>query len=150
MGMPVGPGSPEQAAAWAAVTAAQTPQEYAAAAQAAGLTGDASALAAGGAAPVQAPTFEEQLAASQQANAALQTQIDALNKNFAAALAGLQTQMQGVIASVPQKVDPITESAGKVAASFASIAVSDAKNILHSALKSHFVALGLADLAKLL
>jgi hypothetical protein len=140
----------EQQAAYARVNAATTPSEYAAAAAAAGLTGDAQALATGGAQPVQVPSFEEQLAASQQANAALQAQINAMGDRFKDALAGLQSQMQGVIASVPQKVDPVTESAGKVVAHFKGLAASDAKNGLHSALVAHLTALGLAEVAKIL
>jgi hypothetical protein len=140
----------EQQAAYARVNAAQTPGEYAAAASAAGLTGDAAQLAAGGAAPLQAPTFEEQLAESIQRNNALEQQIASLGAQFQQALAGLQSQMTAVQNSVPTKVDPVTESAGKVAAHYAGLAASDAKNGLHSALTSHFVALGLTELAKIL
>jgi hypothetical protein len=140
----------ELQAAYARVNAAQTPADYMAAASAAGLTGDAAGLAASGAAPVNVPTFEDQLAESLQKNAALEAQISQLGAQFHAALAGLQSQMQGVIASVPQKVDPVTESAGKVIAHFKTIAASDARNGLHSALSSHLVALGLDELVKLL
>jgi hypothetical protein len=150
MGMPVGPSSPEQAAQWAAVNQAQSPQELLAAAQRAGLTGDAQGLAAAGAAPVSAPSFDEQLLAANQRNAALEAQIERLNGQFTAAIQGLQSQMQGVIASVPQKVDPVTESAGKIAAHFAGLPSSDAKNGLHSALVAHLTALGLSELAKIL
>lgn len=143
---PPGP-TPEQLAA---VNEAQTPQAYMAAATAAGLVGQASDLAASGAAPVAAPTFEAQLAAARQDNAALQAQLQTLNQQFQQALAGLQGQVNTALASIPQKVDPVTESAGKVVQAFASVAASDAKNILHSTLVAHLEALGLSELKKLL
>lgn len=148
MTFPAQPGpTPEQLAA---VNAAQTPQAYMQAAQAAGLTGDAAQLAATGAAPVSAPSFEEQLAAARQDNAALQAQLSSLNQQFQNALASLQGQVNTALASIPQKVDPVTESAGKVVAALRDVPASDARNILHSALLSHLESLGLSELRKLL
>lgn len=146
MTYPTGP-TPEQLAA---VSQAQTPQAYAQAAQAAGLTGQAEGLLASGAAPVAAPTFEEQLAAARQDNAALQAQLVALNAQFQQAIAGLQGQVNSALASIPQKVDPVTETAGKIVAAFRDVPASDARNILHSAVMSHLESLGLSELKKLL
>lgn len=141
--------TPEQQAAAARLAQAQSPAEYAALAEQAGLTGAAQGLAAAGAAPVSAPSFEEQLAEYQQRNAALQAQINSLTASFSDQLAKVQAGLASVQASVPVKIDPVTESAGKVARAFADIGVSDAKNMLASALRAHFVGLGLEDLAKL-
>jgi hypothetical protein len=148
--------SPEQIAAFQAVGQAQTPAAYMAAAQAAGLTAGAQQAAAAqqfaGVAPgpVAAPSFDEQLAAANQRNAALQAQINTMQAQFQQAIAGLQSQMSGVQAAMPVKVDPVTESAAKVAQAFGSLIPHDAKNILASALHSHLVNLGLTDLAKLI
>lgn len=141
------PPTPEQLAA---VSSAQTPTQYMQAAQAAGLTGDAAALAASGAAPVQAPSFEEQLAEARQSNAALQQQLAALNAQFQQAIAGLQGQVNAALSSIPQKVDPVTETATKVVGALRDVPASDARNILHSALLSHLESIGLKELQKLL
>jgi hypothetical protein len=153
---PAGP-TPEQQAAYAQVASAQTPAELAAAAQRAGLTGDAQALAAAGAAPVQAPSFEEQLAASTKQNAALQAQLQALQSNFASQIQGLQTQVSSALASIPAKVDPVTESATKVTQAASALFNQAQKagiqthwNAFASALTSHLDNLGLSDLAKVL
>lgn len=148
--------TPDQLAAFARMQNAQSPAEYAAAASAAGLTQGALQAAAGQiaagvpAGPVAAPSFEEQLEAYKAKNAALELQVGQLGAQFQQALAGLQAQMAGVAAAVPQKVDPITESAAKVARAFRDVVPHDAKNVLGSALHSHLVSLGLEDLAKLL
>jgi len=148
--------TPQQYAAFQRMQQAQTPAEYAAAANEAGLTGQAWQAAAGQVAagvrvgPVQAPTFDEQLAEYQQRNAALEAQLNQIGGQFQAQLTQLQAQLAGVQASVPQKVDPVTETAAKVARSFADIPASDARNIFRSALHSHLVTLGLAELAKLI
>ena len=148
--------TPGQLAAFARMQAAQTPAEYMAAAQEAGLTGQAMQAAAGQVAagvpagPIQAPSFEEQLEEYRQKNQALETQLGKMSGDFQDALTGLQQQLAGVKAAVPQKVDPVTESAAKVARAFADVAASDARNILASALRSHLVNLGLEDLSKAL
>ena len=148
--------TPEQLQAFAQLQQAQTPAEYAAAAQAAGLTTGALQAAAGQAAagvtpgPVAAPSFDEQLAEARQKNAALEAQISSLNSQFQRALQGLQSQMAGVQAAIPARVDPVSESAAKVARAFADIVPHDAKNILASALHSHLINLGLEDLARLI
>lgn len=148
--------SDEQIAAMKQIQQAQTPQQYAQVAQAAGLTGAAEQAAAGQvfagvpAGPVQAPSFEDQLAEYKQKNQALEAQLGMLSQQFRQAIGGLQDQLAGVQASVPQQVDPTTESATKVARAFADIAASDAKNVLRSALHSHLIGLGLESLAKAL
>jgi hypothetical protein len=58
-----------------ALREAQTPADYARAAQAAGLTGDAQDAALAGARPVAAPDFAAQLAQLQRQNEALQRQM---------------------------------------------------------------------------
>ena len=63
-----------------ALAAAQTPADYARAAQAAGLTGEAQQAALAGAAPVAAPDFAQQLAQLQRQNAALERQMAELLK----------------------------------------------------------------------
>jgi hypothetical protein len=68
----------EQQAAAQRLAQAQTPEEYAAAAAALGLTSDAQAAAQQGAAPVVAPDFAVQLAQLQAQNAQLQAQMAAL------------------------------------------------------------------------
>jgi hypothetical protein len=83
---PTGP-TPEQLAA---VNTAQTPEEYAAAAQAAGLTGDAEGLAVAGAAPVQVPDFSELVRQVQADNA---KQIADLEASFRAQLDALKAGM---------------------------------------------------------
>jgi hypothetical protein len=80
----------DQAAALRAVNEAQTPAEYAAAAQAAGLTAEAEAAAAAGAAPVQAPDFAELVKDLQAQNAA---QIADLTSHFEAQLEALKAGM---------------------------------------------------------
>ena len=148
--------TPERLAAFAAMQNAQSPAEYAAAAAAAGLTGQAQQALAGQlaagvpAGPVQAPSFEEQLEEYKKRNAALELQVGQLGQQFSSQLAQLQQALLGVQAAVPQKVDPVTESAAKVARAFGDVIAHDAKNILRSALHSHFVALGLGELAKLI
>ena len=148
--------TPEQYEQFQRLNAAQSPAEYAQAANAAGLTAGAWQAAAGQVArgvqagPVQAPSFEEQLAEYQQKNSALQHQIDSLTSQFQQQLTALQAGLAGVQASVPQKVDPVHESAAKVARAFADVVAHDAKNIMASALRSHFVNLGLEELAKLI
>ena len=74
----------------AAVNQAQTPGEYAAAAAAAGLTGDAEGLAAAGAAPVTAPDFSELVRKVQADN---QAQIEALEASFRQQLDALRAGM---------------------------------------------------------
>jgi hypothetical protein len=76
-GQPEGVTAEQQAAAQR-LAQAQTPQEYAAAAAALGLTNDARQAAAQGAAPVVAPDFAVQLQQLQAQNAALQAQMAAL------------------------------------------------------------------------
>src|SRR5260370_15118961 len=134
---------------------AQSPAEYAAAAAAAGLTGQAQQalagqLAAGApAGPVQAPSFEEQLEEYKKRNAALELQVGQLGQQFSSQLAQLQQALLGVQAAVPQKVDPVTESAAKVARAFGDVIAHDAKNILRSPLHSPFFPLALAELPNL-
>lgn len=146
----------EQLEQFARVNQAQTPAEYAAAANAAGLTGQAWQAAAGQVAagvpagPVPAPSFEEQLAEYQRRNAALEQRLVAEQAANATRFAQLSAQLAGVQAAVPVKVDPVTESAAKVVQAFKDIALTDARNILRSALHSHLVNLGLAELAKLI
>jgi len=127
-----------------------SPAEYLAAAESAGLTGGAQQAAMGGAAPVQALSFDDQLAASRQQVAALQRQLDLQQANFQRQFAQLSGQVQAAVSAIPAKVDPVTESATKVAQAFRDIVAHDAKNILHSALTAHLVALGLEDLAALI
>lgn len=71
-----------------AVSEAQTPEQYMAAARAAGLTGDAEQAALAGAAPVAAPSFAEQLA---QFKADQQAQIDKMQADFELQLAALRS-----------------------------------------------------------
>jgi hypothetical protein len=147
--------SPEQYAAFQAFQNAQSPAEQARAASAAGLTKNAGELYSGQLAagvqpgPVQAPSFEEQLAEYQAKNAQLETQLSQANTSIMAQIAALQQQLAGVQASVPQKVDPVTETAAKVVQAFRDVASSDAKNIMASALKSHLTYLNLSALADL-
>src|SRR5258708_11957039 len=123
---------------------AKRPAEYAAAAAAAGLTGQAQQAAAGElaagvpAGPVQAPSFEEQLEEYKKRNAALELQVGQLGQQFSSQLAQLQQALLGVQAAVPQKVDPGTESAAKVARAFGDVIAPDAQNILPSPLHSTF------------
>jgi hypothetical protein len=91
--------TPEQLAA---VGAAQTPAEYAAAASAAGLTADAEAAAAAGAHPVAAPDFAELLAQYKNDQAA---QIAALEADFNARLEALRA---GVPAPAVDPSVPVT------------------------------------------
>jgi hypothetical protein len=148
--------TPEQIAQFTAIQNAQSPAELAQAANAAGLTGPAQAAAAGqmmaGVAPgpIAAPSFEDQLAEYQQRNVALQAQLDQLNSAFRSQLSGVQDQLAQLQGSMPTKVDPVTESATKVARAFTDVAASDAKNILRSALHSHLIGLGLENIAKAL
>lgn len=81
---PAGP-TPEQIRA---VSEAQTPQAYMAAARAAGLTGDAEQAALAGAAPVAAPDFGAMMA---QFKADQQAQIDKMQADFEAQLAALRS-----------------------------------------------------------
>lgn len=83
MSEPEGP----SAAQLAAVNEAQTPEDYAAAAKAAGLTADAEQAAAAGAAPVQVPDFAELI---KQYQADQQAQIDAMQASFNAQLEALR------------------------------------------------------------
>jgi hypothetical protein len=148
--------SDDQIAAFTAIQNAQNPAELSQAAMASGLTGPAQSAAAGQAAagvtpgPVQAPSFEEQLTEYKQRNQALETQLNSMNAQFQKALSGVQDQLAQVQNSVPQMVDPVTESATKVARSLKDVPATDAKNILRSALHSHFVNLGLHDIAEAL
>jgi hypothetical protein len=71
-----------------AVTEAQTPEQYMAAARAAGLTGDAEQAALAGARPVEAPDFAAMLA---QFKADQQAQIDKMQADFDAQLASLRS-----------------------------------------------------------
>jgi hypothetical protein len=71
-----------------AVTEAQTPADYMAAARAAGLTGDAEQAALAGAKPVEAPDFAAMLA---QFKADQQAQIDKMQADFDAQLAALRS-----------------------------------------------------------
>lgn len=70
-----------------AVNEAQTPEAYAAAAQAAGLTADAEAAAQAGARPVEAPDFAAQLDQMRRDQAA---QLDQMRASFEAQLAAVQ------------------------------------------------------------
>jgi hypothetical protein len=148
--------SQDQIDAFAKIQNAQNPAELTAAAAASGLTGSAQSAAAGQAAagvtpgPVQAPSFDDQLAEYQQRNVALQAQLDQLNQSFRSQLSGVQDQLAVLQGSMPAKVDPVTESATKVARAFADLMASDAKNILRSALHSHLLGLGLENVAKAL
>jgi hypothetical protein len=89
-----------------AVNEAQTPAEYIAAAQAAGLTGDAEQAALAGAHPVAAPDFAAML---EQFKADQQAQIDKMQADFDAQLAALR-------AGVPA---PLTDPRVSVARNFA-------------------------------
>lgn len=87
---PTGPTPEEleaQAARLRAVTEAQTPADYMAAAKAAGVTGDAEQAALAGAHPVEAPDFSALLA---QYKADQQAQIDAIQASFDQQLAALR------------------------------------------------------------
>lgn len=127
---PTGP-TPEQLRA---VTEAQTPEAYMAAARAAGVTGDAEQAALAGAAPVTAPDFSALLAQYKQDQ---QAQIDKLQADFEAQLNALRAGIPApavdpripvalnfqlgaaVLAkSYPYaaRVDPLTASAGQLAA----------------------------------
>lgn len=148
--------TPEQIAAFSAIQNAGSAEQLAAAAQASGLTGPAQAAAAGQLAagvapgPIQVPDFDEQLKQSQERNAALQTQLDQLNAQFRQQISGVQDQLSALQSNMPQKVDPVTETSTKVARAFKDITATDAKNVLRSALHSHFVGLGLEHIAEAL
>jgi hypothetical protein len=105
--------TPEQAAAFRAVNEAQTPQDYIAAAAAAGLTGDAEQAALAGAKPVEAPDFAAMLA---QFKADQQAQIDKMQADFDAQLAALRS---GIPAPV---VDPRVSVARNLADGVALLA----------------------------
>lgn len=90
-----------------AVNQAQTPAEYMAAAQAAGLTGDAEQAAAAGAAPVTPPDYGAMLA---QFQVDQQDQIAKLRADFEAQVAALQ-------AGIPAPtVDPVVSTARNLSA----------------------------------
>lgn len=142
---------PAYAAAAAAYQGAQTPAQQAAAASALpGATDLASAMASQGAAPVAAPSFEELLGQAQQRNSALEQQINQLQANFQSQLAQLQGQFAGIVAAMPAKVDPVTESATKLVTALKAVPASDARNVLTSVVNAHLTNLGLTDLAKTL
>lgn len=147
---------PDQLAAFARLQAAQTPDEYAAAAAAAGLTNTALAAAAGQAqagvtpGPVQAPSFEEQLSEYRQRALASEAQVQALANKFQQDIAAIQAQFGQLQSSMPTRIDPVSETAAKVVHAFRDVVASDAKNIVRSALHSHLTVLGLEDLARLL
>ena len=147
--------TPERLAAFQRLQQAQTPAEYAAAAEAAGLTNQAWQAAAGQVAagvapgPVAAPSFDEQVAEYKQRAAAAEAQVGSLNQQYTQAIKALQDQVAQLMGSIPQRVDPVSESAAKVARALADVPNSDARNILRSALHSHLTNLGLTELAKL-
>jgi hypothetical protein len=90
-----------------AVNTAQTPAEYMQAAQAAGLTADAEAAAAEGAAPVTPPDYGAMLA---QFQADQQAQLAKIRSDFEAQLAALQ-------AGIPApSVDPVVSAARNLSA----------------------------------
>lgn len=120
-----------------AVSEAQTPEQYAAAAKAAGLTADAEQAAAAGAAPVQVPDFSELVRQVQADNA---KQIEQLEASFRAQLDALKAGMPvpagdpklGVARNLSDgltwlvnsypgaaRVDPLKEANGELAAAVA-------------------------------
>jgi hypothetical protein len=103
-----------------AVNEAQTPAEYIAAAQAAGVTGDAAGLALGGAHPVSAPDFAAML---EQFKADQQAQIDKMQADFEAQLAALR-------AGVPA---PLVDPRVSVARNFADGVALLARSYPHAA-----------------
>jgi hypothetical protein len=91
-----------------ALREAQTPAEYARAAQAAGLTADAQDAALAGARPVAAPDFAAQLAQLQRQNATLQAQMTELLKQqpvpvnpAAAAVANVELHVKALLRRYP-------------------------------------------------
>ena len=107
--------TPEQQAAARAVAEAQTPQEYIAAARAAGLVGVADEAAAAGAAPITAPDFTALL---EQYKLDQQAQIDKMQADFDAQIASLR-------AGVPQPlVDPRVSVARNLSDGLALLAAS--------------------------
>jgi hypothetical protein len=97
-----------------AVNEAQTPAEYAAAAQAAGLTTGAEEAAAAGAAPVQVPDFAELVRQMQADNA---EQIAALEASFKAQLDSLKA---GIPAPAVDPKIPVARNLSASAALFAN------------------------------
>jgi hypothetical protein len=144
--------SPDQLAAFAAYQQAQSPAAQAAAMSQLAQSGIAVAgqqAAAMGAAPLNVPSFEQELADYKQRAALAEAQLAQTNANVQAQMQAMQNQLNQLQGSVPAVVDPVTDSAGKIVAAVRDVPPSDAKNILLSALKSHFVNLGL-DLARVL
>jgi hypothetical protein len=119
--------TPEQQAAAQRLAQAQTPQEYAAAAAALGLTADARAAAQSGATPVAAPDFAVQLQQLQAQNAALQAQMQALiaqqpvqRHPVAAAIADVEAHLKRMMSTYPHIEWGVLASVVETAVSAAS------------------------------
>lgn len=148
--------TPEQLAAFRDLQNAQNPAEYADAAARAGLTTAALQAAAGQAAagvtpgPVQAPSFDDQLDEYRQRAAAAEAQVASLGAHFQQQLSAIQAQVGQLQQNVPTRIDPVHETAAKMAQAYRDIPASDARNIFRSAFVSHLIGLGLEDLARLI